>query len=58
MEELKEEVRGLKEVVLILREQDDAATRSRESMETILKNVESGMLGVAARCTVNTEVHR
>ena len=27
-------------------------------METILKTLESGMLGVAVRCAVNTEVHR
>ena len=58
MEELKEEVRGLKEVVLILRERDDAATRSQESMENILKNVESDMMGMAARCAVNNEVYR
>ena len=58
MEEMKEEIHGLKEVVLILKDRDEAATRSRETTQNILRNLEAAMLGIAARNAVDEEVDR
>ena len=58
MEEMKEELQGLKEVVLILKDRDEAAARSRETTQTLLRGLEAAMMGVAARNAVEEEVRR
>ena len=58
MEEMKEEIQGLKEVVLILKDRDKAASRSRETTQNILRNLEAAIMGIAARNAVDEEVDR
>ena len=58
IEEMKEEIQGLKEVVLILKDRDEAASRSRETTQALLRNLEAAVMGVAARNAVDDEVER
>ena len=58
MEKLEEELHGLKEAVLILKDRDEAATRSRETTQTLLRGLEAAVMGIASRIAVEEEVRR
>ena len=58
MEKLDEELHGLKEAVLILKDRDEAATRSRETTQALLRGLEAAVMGIASRIAVEEEVRR
>ena len=58
MDKLDEELHDLKEAVLILKDRDEAATRSRDTTQTLLRGLEAAVMGIASRIAVEEEVRR
>ena len=58
LEKVEEELQGLKEAMMIMKDRDEAATRSREATQNLLRGLEAAVLGIASRIAVEEEVRR